>query len=42
VPEKFATVDDSTGSFPLGQPIPYDLIARVVALLVAQRADTRG
>jgi len=28
--------------FPLGQPIPYGLIERVVALLVAQRADTRG
>ena len=26
-----------TVRFPLGQPIPYDLIKRVVALLVAQR-----
>jgi len=25
--------------FPLGKPIPYDLIARVVRLLVAQRAE---
>jgi len=31
-----------TVRFPLGQPIPYDLIERVVALLVAQRADTLG
>ena len=25
--------------FPLGKPIPYDLIARVVRILVAQRAE---
>ncbi len=28
----------STVRFPLGKPIPYDLIARLVALLVRQRA----
>ena len=28
-----------TAKFPLDQPIPYDLIARVAALLVTQRED---
>jgi uncharacterized protein YdhG (YjbR/CyaY superfamily) len=31
-----------TARFPLSKPIPYDLIERLAALLVAQRAGGRG
>jgi uncharacterized protein YdhG (YjbR/CyaY superfamily) len=31
-----------TVRFPLGQPVPYGLVERMVALLVAQRGDSRG
>jgi uncharacterized protein YdhG (YjbR/CyaY superfamily) len=31
-----------TLSFPLQEPIPYDLIERVVALLLTQRTGTQG
>lgn len=32
--------EKSTAKFPLGQPIPYDLIERLVALRVQQLADS--
>ena len=35
-------VAKSTVRFPLGQPLPDDMIARLAALHVAQRADGRG